>query len=134
MLLLGEFRTALAVFLFAIIGGGALYYTIAARVGEPVQNLSEAIYIVLTLAFLQPSGDFPHSPYLEAFFFFMPLYAQMIESRASRINNKLMGRVKNTSMDPLDQIRVLLKLDSNIGPMKKAITNGATGNSSFRIK
>ncbi len=73
MLLLREFRTALGVFLLAIIGGGVLYFTIAARVGEPVQNLSEAIYIVLTLAFLQPSGEFPHSPFLEAFFFLMPL-------------------------------------------------------------
>jgi Trk K+ transport system NAD-binding subunit len=73
LLLLREFRTALAVFLFAIVGGGALYSTIAAQVGEPVQNLSEAIYIVLSLAFFQPPGEFPKSPYLEAFFFFMPL-------------------------------------------------------------
>lgn len=73
MLLLREFRTALAVFLFAIVGGGALYFSIAARVGEPVQNLSEAIYIVLSLAFFQPPGEFPTSPYLEAFFFVMPL-------------------------------------------------------------
>ena len=61
------------IFLFAVFGGGILYYTIAAQVGEPLQNLTEAIYIVLTLAFLQPPGEFPHSPYLEAFFFVMPL-------------------------------------------------------------
>ena len=61
------------IFLLAIFGGGILYYTIAAQVGEPLQNLTEAIYIVLTLAFLQPPGEFPHSPYLEAFFFVMPL-------------------------------------------------------------
>ena len=73
LLLLREFRTAIVVFLLAMIGGGLLYYTIAAQVGEPVQNLSEAIYIVLTLAFLQPSGIFPQSPFLEAFFFIMPL-------------------------------------------------------------
>ena len=73
MLLLNEFRTALVLFLIAILGGGLLYYRIAWQVGEPVRNLSEAFYIVLGLAFFQPPGDFPRSFYLEAFFFIMPL-------------------------------------------------------------
>jgi Trk K+ transport system NAD-binding subunit len=73
MLLLSEFRTALLVFLVAILGGGWLYYGIAERVGEPLRNPSEAIYTVLTLAFFQPPGEFPESPYLEIFFFVMPL-------------------------------------------------------------
>lgn len=73
LLLLGEFRTALALFLFAILGGGTLYYTIARQVGEPAQNMLEAIYIVLSLVFFQPQGDFPHSPLLEVFYFIMPL-------------------------------------------------------------
>lgn len=73
LLLLSEFRTALIVFLFAILGGGLLYFAISGQVGEPVLNLSEAIYIVLSLAFFQPPGDFPESPYLEVFFFVMPL-------------------------------------------------------------
>lgn len=73
VLLLREFRTALVVFLIAIIGGGVLYYSIARQVGEPLQNITEAIYIVLTLAFFQPPGDFPESAYLEIFFFVMPV-------------------------------------------------------------
>ncbi|MBN1452669.1 MAG: NAD-binding protein [Anaerolineales bacterium] len=73
LLLLSEFRSALLVFLFAILGGGVLYYLIAEKVGEPLQNFSEAIYVVLSLAFFQPPGEFPESPYLEAFFFVMPL-------------------------------------------------------------
>jgi voltage-gated potassium channel len=73
VLLLREFRTALVVFIFAIIGGGVLYYSIARQVGEPLQNISEAIYIVLTLAFFQPPGEFPESAYLEIFFFVMPV-------------------------------------------------------------
>ena len=73
MLLLREFRTALLIFLFAIVGGGVLYYLIAQQVGEPLRNFSEAIYIILTLAFFQPPGEFPESPYLEVFFFVMPL-------------------------------------------------------------
>jgi Trk K+ transport system NAD-binding subunit len=73
ILLLGEFRTALLVFLFFILGGGFLYYFIAERVGEPLRNITEGIYVVLSLAFFQPPGDFPESPYLEVFFFIMPL-------------------------------------------------------------
>jgi voltage-gated potassium channel len=73
LLLLSEFRTALLVFLSAILGGGVLYFLIAERVGEPLRNFSEAIYIVLSLAFFQPPGEFPESPYLEVFFFIMPL-------------------------------------------------------------
>jgi len=73
ILLLGEFRTALLVFLFSILSGGLLYYFIAERVGEPLKNTLEGIYIVLSLAFFQPPGEFPESPYLEVFFFVMPL-------------------------------------------------------------
>jgi voltage-gated potassium channel len=73
ILLLREFRPALVIFLTAVIGGGLLYYWIAGQVGEPVMNISEAIYIALTLAFLQPLGNFPKSPLLEVFFFAMPL-------------------------------------------------------------
>ena len=72
-LLLGEFRTALIVFLVAILGSALLYFSIAQQVGEPLRNFTEAIYMVLSLAFFQPPGDFPESPFLEAFFFVMPL-------------------------------------------------------------
>ena len=60
-------------FLFAILGGGFLYFFIAESVGEPLRNISESFYIVLSLAFFQPPGEFPESPYLEVFFFIMPL-------------------------------------------------------------
>lgn len=56
-----------------MIGGGILYQRIGAAVGESVHDLSEAIYLVLTLSFLQASGDFPKHPLLEAFYFIMPL-------------------------------------------------------------
>lgn len=73
LLLLREFRAPLLIFLTTILGGGIGYYLIAARVGEPVENLAEAVYIVLTLAFLQPSRDFPHHPVLEMYYFLTPL-------------------------------------------------------------
>ena len=72
-LLLREFRTALIVFLIAIFGSAVFYFSIARQVGEPLRNFIEAIYTVLSLAFFQPPGDFPKSPFLEAFFFIMPL-------------------------------------------------------------
>ena len=72
-LLLREFRTALVVFLIAILSSAVLYFSISRQVGEPIRNFTEAIYIVISLAFFQPPGDFPESPLLEAFFFIMPL-------------------------------------------------------------
>ncbi len=71
--LLREFRAPLLLFAVTMIGGGMLYQRLAEQVGEPVHDLSEAVYLVLTLSFLQPSGDFPNHPYLEAFYFIMPL-------------------------------------------------------------
>ena len=61
------------IFGITIIGGGILYQRVGAAVGEPVHDLSEAVYLVLTLSFFQASGDFPNHPLLEAFYFIMPL-------------------------------------------------------------
>ena len=72
-LLLKEFRVPLFVFIVTMLGGGALYQRIAFLVGEPLHDYSQAVYLVLTLSFLQPSGEFPHSPFLEAFYFIMPI-------------------------------------------------------------
>ncbi len=72
-LLLREFRGPLLIFAFAIFGGGALYFLVSNSVGEPVQNLAEAIYLVLTMTFLQANADFPHHVFLEIFYFVMPL-------------------------------------------------------------
>jgi voltage-gated potassium channel len=72
-LLLREFRTPLLIFIFTIFGGGIAYYYIAQLANEPLKNLAEAFYVVLTLAFLQPSGVFPDNLLLELFHFVMPL-------------------------------------------------------------
>ncbi len=72
-LLLREFRAPLIIFIATMLGGGALYQKIALSIGEPLHDYSEAVYLVLTLSFLQPSGDFPTHPLLEAFYFIMPL-------------------------------------------------------------
>jgi voltage-gated potassium channel len=72
-LLLREFSTPLLIFLVTILGGGIAYYYIALLAGESVKNIPEAIYIVLTLTFLQPSGEFPSHPLLELYYFVMPV-------------------------------------------------------------
>ena len=78
IILLNEFRAPLILFTVAVLGGGLAYAAIADLVGEPVQSLSEAIYIVLTAAFLQPVGDFPNYFGLQIFHFLMPVVGVVI--------------------------------------------------------
>lgn len=73
MILLDEFRNPVLTFTIAIIGLGVIYHFIARQAGEPLDSLSEAVYLMLTLAFLQPSGSFPHNLILQIFFFLMPV-------------------------------------------------------------
>lgn len=78
IILLNEFRAPLILFTVAVIGGGFAYAAISELAGEPVHSLSEAIYIVLTAAFLQPAGDFPRYFGLQLFHFFMPVIGIVI--------------------------------------------------------
>ncbi|MBN1303209.1 MAG: NAD-binding protein [Anaerolineales bacterium] len=68
-----QFRIPITIYIVAIFGGGILYKLIAQTVNEPVLNIWEAIYLVLTLTFLQSNGVFPTSPWLEIFYFVMPV-------------------------------------------------------------
>ncbi|MEZ0395507.1 MAG: NAD-binding protein [Anaerolineales bacterium] len=72
-ILLAEFRTPLLVFLTALLGLGGLYFSLARQAGEGPHSYTEAVYLMLTLAFLQPSADFPASPLLQIFFFVLPV-------------------------------------------------------------
>jgi voltage-gated potassium channel len=80
IILLKEFRTPLFIFTVAVIGGGLLYYAIANGVGEKdlVHSPTEAIFIILTAAFLQPSSAFPTHYGLQVFHFLMPLVGIII--------------------------------------------------------
>jgi len=73
LILLKEFRRPVSLFVVAIIGLGILYHYISRQTGEPIYSLPEAVYLMLTLAFLQPSGNFPHSPVLQIFYFLLPV-------------------------------------------------------------
>lgn len=73
LLLLREFRWALVLFFAAVILCGLMYYALATVAGEAVASPIEAVYLVLTMTFLQPSGTFPHAWYLAIFHFLMPV-------------------------------------------------------------
>src|SRR5512140_1951131 len=72
-ILLREFRLPVLIFSGAVIGLGLLYHVLAQQAGEALNSVPEAIYLMLTLTFLQPSGNFPHAAVLQAFYFLMPL-------------------------------------------------------------
>ena len=78
VILMNEFRSPLILFAVAVVGGGLAYAALAEFAGEPVNSLSEAIYIVLTAAFLQPAGEFPGYFGLQLFHFFMPVVGLVI--------------------------------------------------------
>jgi voltage-gated potassium channel len=72
-ILLREFRWPVVTFITAVIGLGIVYHFIAIQASEPLGSLPEAIYLMLTLAFLQPSGNFPHHIVLQIFYFILPV-------------------------------------------------------------
>jgi Trk K+ transport system NAD-binding subunit len=73
LILVRQFLWPLLSFGGTLIIGGLLYYYLARQANEPLGNLSEAIYLVLSLTFLQSLGDFPSAWFLEIFFFVMPI-------------------------------------------------------------
>ncbi|MFC1936515.1 potassium channel family protein [Chloroflexota bacterium] len=73
LLLFREFSWPLSIFIFIMIGGGILYYRWSIQAGEPLSSLTEAIYLVLGLTFLQSSIEFPQDWHLQLFFFIMPI-------------------------------------------------------------
>ncbi len=60
-LLLGEFGIPLLIFILTMLVGGIGYYLLSAYAGEPLGNVLEGIYQVLTMTFLQTGGEFPHT-------------------------------------------------------------------------
>jgi Trk K+ transport system NAD-binding subunit len=78
LILFKEFQFPLFIFAVAVVGGGFAYAAIANVVGTPVHSLTEAIYIVLTSAFLQPVGEFPEHFGLQIFHFLMPIVGIII--------------------------------------------------------
>jgi len=73
LLLVRQFQGPLVFFILLVIGGGLLYDRISLLAGEPTASPAESIYIALTMIFLQSSAAFPHSPWLQAFYFLMPV-------------------------------------------------------------
>lgn len=72
-LLFSEFRQPLLTFTLAVLACGVFYYTRAQSLGETIDSLPEAIYLMLGLTFLQSISEFPNDPVLQLFFFLMPV-------------------------------------------------------------
>jgi len=73
LVLLRQFAWPLALFVLVLVGGGLLYYALAAHAGEPLDGPIESTYAVLEMIFLQPLGEFPDVWYLQLFYFVMPI-------------------------------------------------------------
>ncbi len=73
LLLLREFAWPLFLFILAMVGGGLLYFALSQFANQPVNSRTEAVYLILSLTFLQPLGDFPTQWYLQLFYFLMPV-------------------------------------------------------------
>jgi voltage-gated potassium channel len=73
LLLMSEFKEPLIIFAIAIFAFGVMYYKLAHLYQVPVDSYAESFYLMLTLTFLQPSGEFPDQPLLQSFYFIMPL-------------------------------------------------------------
>lgn len=78
MLLLREFRQPLVSFSLTLTVGAVLYEHLARDYGEPVGSFTEALYLMLTLTFFQPGGEFPSQPALQVFYFVVPLVGLVI--------------------------------------------------------
>lgn len=73
LILIRQFFWPLLAFIATLLIGGLLYYYLAGLANEPLRNIPEAVYLVLSLTFLQSLGDFPSAWFLEIFFFLMPV-------------------------------------------------------------
>ena len=80
-ILLREFRLPLLIFIVTIVGGGYAYEAISIRVGEPVRNTTEAIFIIWSATLLYSVEGFPEHVALQLFHFFMPLVGLIIFAR-----------------------------------------------------
>jgi Trk K+ transport system NAD-binding subunit len=73
LLLLREFKEPVLIFVIAIFAFGVLYYKLAHFYQVTIDSYAESFYLMLTLIFIQSSGEFPDQPLLQSFYFIMPL-------------------------------------------------------------
>lgn len=72
-LLVRQFHRPLLIFFLAMLGFGVLFYALSLSTDHPLQSWVEGVYAVLTMSFLNSAVTFPAEPYLQIFFFLMPL-------------------------------------------------------------
>ena len=72
-ILLRDFRWPLLLFILTMVGSGLIYYWLASSTQSAISSPIEAIYLVLSLTFLQSGSKFPQEWFLQIFFFIMPI-------------------------------------------------------------
>jgi len=84
LVLLHQFRGLLILFSLTVVGGGSLYFILAQQNGEPrPASIVEAIFLSLSMIFLQANAEFPDVWYLQIFFFVMPALGLSILSQGA---------------------------------------------------
>jgi voltage-gated potassium channel len=73
VILFKEFRFPLLSFLLLVVGSSILYHVLSQGTTEPQEDFIETTYLVLSMIFLQNSGNFPHIWYLQVFYFLTPI-------------------------------------------------------------
>lgn len=73
LVLLREFFVPLLLLVLAVVIGGLAYYQLGLLANEAPATRTEAVFLVLSMIFMQANTDFPDTWYLQAFFFFMPV-------------------------------------------------------------
>ena len=89
-------RMALLIFCF-----GTFYYFYAQYVGEPLENIAKAYYLVLTLIFLNPIVEFPKNIVLQLCFFVMPILGISLLAQGLEKFGKYLFNPKELSKDQL---------------------------------
>src|SRR5688500_15259303 len=84
LVLLRQFRGVLLLFSLTVIGGGWLYFILSQSTQEThPTSLPEAVFLVLSMTFLQANAEFPGVWYLQIFFFVMPALGLSILSQGA---------------------------------------------------
>ncbi len=73
LVLVNEFKGTLAIFSGVLLVGGWLYWELSIFAGDHSLSPAEAVFVVLSMMFLQAQADFPDEWFRQLFFFIMPV-------------------------------------------------------------
>jgi Trk K+ transport system NAD-binding subunit len=72
-ILITQFKVPLILFFLVIVSASILFLLLSRLTNQPISNFPEALYLVISMIFLQGYGEFPSQWFLQIFFFIMPV-------------------------------------------------------------